>query len=196
MPPIPQAILDEMRGVSMHDGCPVAPGELALVRVRHVDYEGREREGEIIVLAELEDEVAAIFAELFAARFPLHRVERVDAFGGSDERSMEADNSSSFNHRQNLSFALRDPNTTVLSLHAYGRAIDINPLRNPYARPRANPSVIQPRSGAPYLDRSLALPGMIREGDACHRAFTERGWEWGGSWADRVDFQHFEKPGF
>ena len=76
-----------------------------------------------------------------------------------------------------------------LSMHARGLAVDINPLYNPYVRG----SRVEPASGAAYADRTRTCPYYIRKGDACHAAFTRRGWRWGGSWNSVQDYQHFEK---
>jgi hypothetical protein len=116
---IPAQIADEMAGVSWHPEDPRCPrlDDLALVRLLHVDPAGGEREGELVVAAAVAEEVVGAFERLFQARFPIERMERVDAYGGSDDRSMEANNSSAFNFR---TIAGSDE----LSLHALGRAID------------------------------------------------------------------------
>jgi hypothetical protein len=74
---------------------------------------------------------------------------------------------------------------------ASGRAIDINTVQNPYI---SGSGAVYPSNGAPYVDRTLTTPGMIHAGDATERAFTTRGWTWGGSWDTPIDYQHFEKP--
>lgn len=113
---------------------------------------------------------------------PMAAKELVDAYGGDDDRSMAADNTSAYNCR-----AVTGGST--FSDHAYGKAIDINPVRNPYVLP----SGVLPPAGRAYadVDRSPgadAEPGVIVAGDVVVRAFTSRGWEWGASFAD---YQHF-----
>jgi hypothetical protein len=93
---------------------------------------------------------------------------------------MDNNNTSSFNFRFT-------PNTTVLSKHSTGMAIDINPFQNPYIKG----AVILPPAGVTQRDK--VVKGMITKGDACYQAFISRGWEWGGEWKSLKDYQHFEK---
>jgi hypothetical protein len=95
---------------------------------------------------------------------------------------MEENNTSAFNCRD-------IPGTGHWSLHAYGRAIDVNPLLNP----EIDRGAIQPRTAAPFLDRSRTDPGMLHAGDAAVRVFADHGWRWGGDWRSPVDYQHFER---
>ena len=53
--------------------------------------------------------------------------------------------------------------------------------------------VIEPAAGAPYLDRDADFPYKIERGDLCYNLFISHGFEWGGDWPDRKDYQHFEK---
>jgi hypothetical protein len=109
----------------------------------------------------------------------------VDAYGGSDFRSIEADNTSAFNCRY-------VDGTTRWSEHAYGRAIDLNPLENPYVT--ASGTTSHPRS-SPYLRRSPYRAGMAVEGGLAVRAFDAAGWSWGGRWSGARDHQHFSASG-
>ncbi len=110
---------------------------------------------------------------------------RADYYGGSDDRSMAADNTSAFNCR------LRTGSTTVLSPHSYGRALDINPVENPYVRG----STVLPPAGRPYTDRSLRVPGVLHAGDPVVGAFAAVRWPWGGNWTSLKDYQHFSASG-
>jgi hypothetical protein len=101
-----------------------------------------------------------------------------------DELSMEDDNTSAFNCRG-------IPGSSRWSLHAYGRAIDINPLLNPSID---SAGTLEPKNAAVYLDRKRIDPGLLHSGDDAVRAFTDRGWTWGGNWKSPVDYQHFERP--
>ena len=96
----------------------------------------------------------------------------------SDYESMNADNSSAFNYR----FVA---NTTRLSNHATGRAIDINPWQNP----QIIKGVASPE-GATY---NPTAKGTLTENSVVVKLFKEKGWEWGGDWKTRTDYQHFEK---
>lgn len=183
--PIPPEVAAEMEGVSWHADprCP-ALADLALIHLVHLDPAGAEREGELVVAAALADDVARAFERLHAARFPIERMERVDLHGGSDERSMAANNSSAFNFR---TIAGSDQ----LSLHGLGRAIDINPLWNPYVVG----DVVHPPAGAAFLDRTRLRPGMIVRPGPVTDAFDAIGWEWGGDWSDPIDYQHISTGG-
>ncbi len=161
-------------------GC-VPPDALRAVDLTHWGYDGTVHQGRLIIASAEAERVAAIFGDLYAARFPIERVEPVDRYGADDEASMRANNTSGYNCRTIAG-------TTTLSNHAFGRAIDVNPLHNPYVRGEA----VDPPEGAPWADRSNRRPGMIFGGDAVVAAFAARGWGWGGSWTS-PDFQHFDK---
>jgi hypothetical protein len=108
----------------------------------------------------------------------------VDAYRANDDRSMAADNTSAFNCR----FV---SGTSRWSMHAYGEAIDVNPVENPYV----NGSRVQPPAGQAYLDRSNFRPGMAVPGRSLVRAFAAVGWKWGGRWRGTPDYQHFSTTG-
>jgi hypothetical protein len=182
--PIPPAVRHEMRGVSMHRGCPVGFRGLRLVRMHYWDFAGHQQRGRLVVAKSAVPAVRSAFGELYAHRFPIRRMRLVDRYGGSDTRSIDADNTSAFNCR---------PVTggTSWSEHAYGRAIDINPIENPYV---SGGRTVHPAS-RPYLDRSHHRPGMAFDGGLLVRAFREAGWGWGGDWTSPTDYQHFSSTG-
>jgi D-alanyl-D-alanine carboxypeptidase len=173
-------------GASYHPGCPVAPSELRLVQLRYWGFDGRVHDGELVVNRAVVAQVQTVFSRLLAARFPIRRVETIDAYGGSDERSMAADNTSAFNCR----FASA-PGPKHWSMHAYGKAIDVNPVENPYVQG----SRVSPRAGVRFLDRARAGAGMAVAGGVLVRAFDAVGWGWGGRWSGGVDYQHFSTNG-
>jgi hypothetical protein len=107
-------------------------------------------------------------------------------YGGSDDRSAAADNTTGFNCRRAV--ASGPPRW---SAHAYGTAIDINDLENPYL---LGARVIPP-AGAAYRDRTHIRPGMAVPGGVLVRAFAAAGWLWGGRWAGSPDYQHFSRTG-
>lgn len=177
------AVRQRMLGVSHRPAaCPLGLGDLRLLRLSYVGYDGVDRVGRMVVAREVAQDVVGIFRDLHEARFPVRRMKLVDAYGGDDDRSMAANNTSGYNCR----FVAGSGN---LSDHAYGRAIDINPVQNPYVLA----SGVLPPSGRAYadVDRSAgadAERGVIVAGDPVVRAFTSRGWDWGASFAD---YQHF-----
>lgn len=171
-------------GASWTDGLGCAPpDDLVAVSVTHHGLDGEVLEGRIVVAAAVADDVVAVFARLFDAGFPITRMEPVSAFGGDDDASMRADNTSGYNCRTVAG-------TTRLSQHAFGLAIDVNPLRNPWL----HDGVVDPPEGAVFADRSRTDPGMIHPDDVVVRAFADHGWSWGGDW-DEPDYQHFSTTG-
>ncbi|MGA8487420.1 MAG: M15 family metallopeptidase, partial [Gaiella sp.] len=161
-----------MVGTSWHRGCPVALADLRLVTATYWGFDKRAHTGRIVVHRDVAADVLAVLRRLYAARFPIRRMVPVDAYGGSDYRSIEADNTSAFNCRY-------VDGTTRWSEHAYGRAIDLNPIENPYVTSSGTTS--HPASRR-YLRRAPYRPGMAVEGGAVVRAFDAVGWGWGGRW--------------
>jgi len=177
-----QLVTAESLGQTWREGCPVAPDALRLVQVTHATPTGEATTGELVVAAEVAQDVVAVFEQIYAARFPITRMTTIDAYGGNDDDSMAADNTSAFNCRAVTGGG-------EWSRHAYGVAIDINPLRNPYVAG----DVVLPPAGAAYLDRSDVRPGMITAGDVVVDAFISRGFEWGGDFVALKDYQHFAR---
>jgi hypothetical protein len=171
-------------GSTWRPGCPVEPGQLRRIELHHIGFDGRTHVGQLVVNQDRVPQVIAVFEELYRLRYPIEKIRTVELYpGADDELSMRDNNTSAFNCRD-------IPGTGRWSHHAYGRAIDINPLINPYVEEGA----FQPQNAAQYLDRSRSDPGMLHEGDPAVRAFTDRGWQWGGQWTNPIDYQHFELP--
>jgi hypothetical protein len=167
-------------------GCPVPPSDLREIRLSFVGFDGLPHTGAIIVNAAVTTAVIKVFRTLYRARFPIRRIEPVDAFHGSDAKSMAADNTSGFNCR----YAVANGSPTW-SMHAYGEAVDVNTVENPYFEP-GHP--VQPPAGAAFADRADHRPGMAYPGGALVDAFAAIGWGWGGYWTS-PDYQHFSTNG-
>lgn len=178
------AMRSRMNGVSWHPGCPVGLDQLRLLRLSYWGFDHAVHEGELIVNASAAASMITAFRLLFEALFPIRQMRVVDDYGGDDERSMLADNTSAFNCRL-------VPGTTVWAQHAYGLAVDINPFENPEIRA----GQADPPAAAAWADRSRPSPAMIREGDAAWRAFRFVGWTWGGDWRSLKDYMHFSANG-
>ncbi len=185
--PVVAAVSADDVAASWRSGCPVGPERLRALTLDHVAADGGHARGVLVVHQAVVDEVLTIFAELYAARFPIASMRPVDEFVGGDGRagddeSMAADNTSAFNCR---------PVTggTRFSRHAWGMAIDLNPIENPYV----SGSTVLPPAGSAYVDRSVYHPGMIRPGDVVTRAFAAAGWTWGGDFRTLADYQHFQR---
>jgi hypothetical protein len=138
------------------------------------------------VHADVAPAVVTVFQKLYDQRFPIRRMDTIDTFAGSDPASMDADNTSGINCR--LAVAEGPPQWSV---HAYGKAIDVNPVENPYLEGGR----IQPAAGDAYLDRANLRPGMAAPGSLLNNAFAAAGWTWGGGFAGTPDYQHFSATG-
>ena len=169
---------------SWRPGCPVAPPQLRLVRVSYWGFDHRPHIGSLVVNRRVAGEVVSVFRRLYAARFPIRRMVPVSRFRGNDDASMAADNTSAFNCR-------RVEGTSRWSMHAYGLAIDLNPVENPYVLG----GQARPPAGRRYLDRTRYRPGMVTAGGVVVRAFGAVGWQWGGRWRWSPDYQHFSATG-
>ncbi|MGH3138043.1 MAG: M15 family metallopeptidase [Gaiellaceae bacterium] len=173
-----------MAGVSWRVGCPVSLRDLRLLTMTYMGFDGRTRTGRLIVHEDVARDVLGVFSRLYAVKFAIRRIVPVDAYGGSDFRSIEADNTSAFNCRY-------VDGTTRWSEHAYGRAIDVNPIENPYV----SGGHTSHRASAQYVDRSRRRRGMAYEGGVLVGAFDAIGWGWGGRWSSVSDYQHFSASG-
>jgi hypothetical protein len=179
------ALRDRIAGSSWHPGCPVGLDRLRYVRVAYWDFDRRAHLGELVVNAVAVKPLSRAFAALFAAKFPIRRMRLVDDYRASDYDSIRADNTSAFNCR-------RATGSSRWSEHAYGLAIDVNPIENPYVA--ADGSTSHPAS-IPFLNRSNVRPGMAVSGGALVRAFDAIGWGWGGRLPGPTDYQHFSING-
>ena len=185
---IPEPMWQAMKGVSWHPrrGCP-ARKNLSLLRIPYLDYAGTERRGEMIVAKSVAGDVLDIFAELFKEGFQIAGMRPVYTFEGDDNKSMAANNTSAFNCRA-VTGGRR------LSEHAFGRAIDINPIENPYVR-RGR---VVPGAGRDYArpkKREEKIRGLIRSNGIVVKAFKRKKWKWGGNWRSAKDYQHFSRSG-
>ena len=170
-------------GTTWRPGCPLPPEALRRIDLDYWGFDGQTHRGQLVVHHELTGQVIDVFAQLHRMRFPIEKMRTVDLYpGADDELSMRDNNTSAFNCRD-------IPGTGNWSLHAYGRAIDINPKLNPYIDSRG---AYQPANAGPWVDRSRTDPGMLHDGDPAVRAFTGRGWQWGGHWRTPLDYQHVE----
>jgi hypothetical protein len=171
---------------SWHRGCPVAPAQLRRLRLSYWGFDRRAHTGTLVVNLRAVQPLVQVFSRLYAARFPIRRMRPIDAYGGNDERSLAADNTSAFNCRYAIAAGPKR-----WSSHAYGLAIDVNPVENPYL----DRGRVHPRAGRAYLDRSRRRPGMAVPGGLLVRAFGAVGWQWGGRWTGSPDYQHFSATG-
>jgi hypothetical protein len=179
-------VRDRIEGSSWRPGCPVGLNRLRLLDLTYVGFDRETHRGRLVVHANHAKAIVSVFKRLYSIGYPIRRMELVDRYGADDRRSMAHDNTSAFNCR----FVA---GTERWSNHAYGLAVDINPIENPYV----SGSHVSPPEGRRYADRSRDARGMIHAGDAVVKAFARRaGWEWLGDGPGTArDYQHFSADG-
>lgn len=182
--PIPTWMREKMTGVTWREGCPLGLDDLSLLHIPHHDMDGNVQEGLLIVASTHASDILQVFSALYEAGFPIRQMRPAHEFGGSDNASMAADNTSAFNCRAITG-------GSGFSQHSYGHAIDINTIENPYVRG----SRVLPPAGADYTDRDSVRPGMITADGPVVAAFRAIGWTWGGHWRSLKDYQHFSANG-
>jgi D-alanyl-D-alanine carboxypeptidase len=177
-------LCDDMKARHVLADGPVPCSRLNLVRFRYLDFDGKlQDDGEIVVMDAVAGHVLNIFNALRRNGFPIAKAKLMNAYEGDDDASMDDDNTSAFNDRK-----ITGGGST--SLHAYGLAIDINPLQNPYIKKTNGVAAVSPKAGAPYVNRSVKHQGMT---ESVVDIFAENGFFiWGGSWHDPIDYQHFQ----
>lgn len=189
---LPLKVQEDMmeKGVWSAD-CPVSMNRLSLVQFSYHDFSGHiHYDGSVVVLDVVASHVENIFRHLFLQKFPVHMAKRMEHFEGDDDASMTHNNTSCFNFRAIAG-------TNVISMHAYGAAIDVNPQMNPCV---CNPKDVMdkacrtmevwPTEGTAYLNRTNQRPGMV---EGIVELFAENGFrEWGGHWNDMIDCHHFQ----
>ncbi len=169
---------------SWRSGCPVPLEDLRLLSVTYWGFDAAAHQGRLVVHADHAEHLVGVMRILYDEQFPIERMELVDVYEGDDDASIAANNTSAFNCRE----VSRRPG--VWSQHAFGTAIDINPVQNPYIL--RNGTVLPP--GA-ITDRAAPIPGLIGPDGIVVEAFAGIGWGWGGSWDGVLDYQHFSASG-
>ena len=173
-------------GATWHAGCPVEPGQLRLLQMRYWGFDGQAHTGSMVVNVSAVASVVQVFSVLYDDRFPIAEMVPLSAFGGDDNAAAAADNTSGFNCRDAVA-----PGPPQWSMHAYGEAVDVNDVQNPYV---AGATVIPPEATT-YVNRSDVRPGMAVAGGVLVSAFATVGWQWGGRWTVYPDYQHFSING-
>lgn len=182
--PISKAQRAAMTPSVWHAGCPVGLNQLRAVTATHHDFAGNDRTGTLIVNQDAATATATALRKMYAAGIPIRKMRPIEAYGGDDWKSIEDDNTSAFNCRK----ATGGGNW---SNHAYGRAIDINPIENPYVTSGGS---VAHTASVKYITRT-AGPGIATPGSPIVKIFTDLGWGWGGTWSGTKDYQHFSARG-
>ena len=181
----------DLNGPSWHRGCPVALSDLRLLRVTHWGFDGRAHTGQLVVNERFAIPLSRVFRRLYELRFPIRHMSFADAYGPSGSRPADGDVTASFECRQAVpSPCTGGTGTGSWSMHAYGEAVDLNPVENPYV----GCGMTRDPSARRYLNRSRHLRGMVTP--AVVRAFKSIGWGWGGTWSGSTkDYMHFSSTG-
>lgn len=176
-------------GNSWKTNCPVGLDDLRYLRVHYNDFNGKYRMGELIVHRDVAQNVVNIFEELYYVGYPVKQMKLVSEFNGNDWQSIEADNTSALNCRSVTGDKKKWSN------HAYGKAIDINPIENPYI---SKTGYISHKASLKYKkrvhihSRGFADKALLLKNDQATKIFEKYGWKWGGDWKYIKDYQHFE----
>ena len=190
--PLPAPVRAEISGRSWHPGCPVPLSGLRVLTVTYWGFDARAHNGQLIVNAEVAHPLVKVFRRLFAIRFPIHHMSLQYMYGpAGTPRPRDGDFTGSFSCRQAVpSPCTGGSGTGSWSMHAYGEAIDLNPVENPYV----GCGMTRDPTALRYVKRTPVRRGMITP--AVLAAFQSIGWGWGGGWSGSTkDYMHFSSTG-
>lgn len=188
--PITNEIKNRMiEGNSYKVNCPISLKDLRYLNLDYIDFKAQVKTGELIVHKSVAIEIVDIFKTLYNIEYPIERMELVSNYNGNDWDSIEANNTSAYNCR----FV---GGTKKWSRHTYGKAIDINPIQNPYISKKGKISHKESLKHRKREHKDLSNPkdkAMILKNDEITKKFKSYGWIWGGDWITIKDYQHFDK---
>jgi D-alanyl-D-alanine carboxypeptidase len=190
--PLPPTVRTEIQQEGFwHRGCPVGLSDLRLLTVSYRGFDGRPHSGQLIVNRAAAEPLSRVFHTLYRLRFPIRHMALADMYGPKRERPRDGDVTGSFDCRQAVpSPCTGGSGTGSWSMHAYGLAVDLNPVENPYVGCGRS----RDPSARPYFDRSRHRRGMVTPRDV--QAFGSIGWGWGGAWSGNTkDYMHFSSTG-
>ena len=189
--PLPPPLRAELNGTFWHRGCPVALSQLRVLTVTYWGFDGREHTGQMVVNENAAAPLSRVFRRLYRLHFPVRHMRLSDAYGPRSGQPADGDVTASFECRQAVpSPCTGGTGTGSWSEHAYGEAVDLNPVENPYV----GCGMTRDRTARSYMDRSRHRPGMVTA--AVIGAFRSIGWGWGGSWSGSTkDYMHFSATG-
>lgn len=185
---ITDGVMARMEGKSYPKECGVKRSDLRYLSVLHYDQNGHVKQGELVCNKAIAQDLIEIFQALYKAKYPIEKMRLIDEYDGQDEMSMRDNNTSSFNYRV-------VSGTKKLSKHAYGMAIDINPLYNPYITTRNGKKKVEPATANEWVNNRTKQHNnmIITRDDLCLKLFKQHGFTWGGDWKSSKDYQHFQK---
>jgi len=189
--PLPATLKSKLNGRSWHTGCPVSLAQLRVLTVTYQGFDGHAHTGQLVVNKHAAAPLGRVFRQLYVLRFPIRHLQLADMYGPSSSQPTDGDVTASFECRQAVpSPCSGGTGTGSWSEHAYGEAVDLNPVENPYVGCGHS----RDHLSLPYLNRTRARPGMVTP--AVIQAFRAIGWGWGGSWTGSTkDYMHFSATG-
>jgi D-alanyl-D-alanine carboxypeptidase len=191
--PLPAPVRAQLTGPFWHPGCPVTFSKLRVLTVSYWSFDHQVQDGQLVVNARVAKPLVRVFNKLYAMRFPIRHMQLADAYGPKASRPADTDVSDAFECRQAVASPCSSARSTGnghWSQHAYGEAVDLNPVENPYV----GCGMTRDKRSRPYLDRSRLHPGMVTPKVVA--AFRSIGWGWGGSWTGSTkDYMHFSASG-
>lgn len=161
--------------------CPLSPQDLATLHIPYYGLDHKTHQGILVVNKNIQPQIIETFKDLYNIKFPIAKMEPLSIYHNNETQALEDNDTFAYSCRTLTG------NNHLPSKHAYGLAIDINPVFNPYI----NGDTILPINGKPYLNRQLSQEGMITPYIDKH-IFKKYGWEWGGNWKTLKDYQHIE----
>ena len=186
--PVSPAVEARLTGKYWHAGCPVGFAQLRVLTVTTWGFDNRGQTGQLVVKVDAAAKLRIVFRKLYALHFSIQDMRIDDAY----QKNQPAYVSDAFECRQAVpSPCVGGSGTGHWSEHAYGEAVDVNPVENPYL----TGGRVLPPAGRRYVERSPARPGMARAGGVLVAAFAAAGWQWGGRWSSSPDWQHFSATG-
>ncbi len=187
--PVSSQIKRQMiKGNSYKHGCPISFKNLRYLQIRHLNFNGKTVIGKMIVHKNVANDVVDIFKELYAIDYPIRKMKLISHYKGLDWQSIEADNTSAFNCRNVIG-------SKKWSKHSYGKAIDINPIENPYVfrSGKSSHKASKRYTNRVHKNTSYADKALLLKQDKATKIFKKYGWNWGGDWTGVKDYQHFYK---
>lgn len=177
-----------MQGISYHEGCPVALTDLRIVNIKYLGFDEAIHYGDMIVHKDVALEVSKIFEELFDINYAIEQITPIEKYKADDFESIEANNTSAFNCR-------KAEGSNKYSKHSYGKAIDINPIQNPYIYKDGTSSHKKSKEfiARVFKEDTIENKAMLLANSKAVAIFKKYGWKWGGDWKTIKDYQHFQK---
>ncbi len=183
---IPDDIWYFMQNKTYRENPHIQREDLRYIKVLHLDFNNVTKVGEIVCNKAIASTLKDIFLELYKNGYQIDKIILPDYYGADDETQMRDNNTSAFCYRV-------IKGTSSISKHALGLAVDINTFYNPYCRIKNDGELyVQPATASDYCNRNTVFPHKIDKTDLAYKLFVKHGFEWGGDWKTRKDYQHFE----